>query len=412
MPNNCKPSATMHVSAYPPGEVHPLLAYAFRPVFLLLAAYMALSIILWGLLWTGFIRLSFIQDPLTWHIYEMLFGVASAGIIGFILTAIPEFYSGVRPVTGKPLLAIVGLWLLGRVSFWLIDILGVYLVALIHLPLLLWVIVLVAKPIFSDPQKRNYSLALTMAAILLIQGWFFAAQVGWSSASGMAILLVALGAFMVLILLALRRINTESINEWLDDHGIDETYIARPPRYNVAILCIILFTAVEFLMPGNPILGWLALATCAAVLNTLNDFFLEDVNIVFRAYILPLFLVLVLMATGYGLMGIDYLNDDIYGINHFRHFLTTGVFGLTFMLVMVIVGRVHTGRKLEPNVWISLSFSLLILATLLRGLIPFFPEYSQWMYLSSAIVWAAPFLIYLVLFYPILSSPRADGLPG
>lgn len=382
----------------------PLLSSAFRLIFILLPAYIVLSILLWGMVWSGHIHL-FMQYPLTWHIYEMMFGVASGGIIGFILTAIPELYQGVKPVAGKTVLGIMILWIFGRLAFWLIDYLGVYWVALTNLPLLIWVTALVAKPIFFDPLRRHVSLALTLIGIILIQGWFFSAIIGWVDADIMSILKVALGAFMVLELLALRRINTAAINEWLDDHNIDDTFIARPPRYNIAILCVTLFTIFEFLLPGNPILAWLGFAAAAAILNILNDFFIDEVVIVFKPYVLPLFVILVLMAVGYGFMGYDYLHDDLYGINHFRHFLTTGVFGLSFLMVMVIVGTIHTGRHLAPNRWIDLSVALIIVATLLRSLIPFMPEDAAWMYMGSAIIWAIPFIIYLVLFYPFLSQP-------
>lgn len=402
---------TSHYDIYPEGEISPLLAYAFRPFFILLPAYIALSIVLWGLVWSGQINL-FIDNVLTWHIYEMMFGVASAGIIGFILTGVPEFYDDVKPVVGKTLLGLVMLWIIGRIAFWLIDWLGVTIVALTNLPLLIWVTALIAKPIFLDPLRRNVSLALTFIGIIAIQGWFFASMAGWAEADYMSILKVALGAFMVLELLALRRINTGAINEWLEDQNIDDTFIARPPRYNIAILCIILFTVFEFLIPNNPILGWLGLAASAAILNTLNDFFMDEASIVFKSYIFPLFIILVLMALGYGLMGFDYLNDNVYGINHFRHFLTTGVFGLSFFMVMVIVGTIHTGRVLAPNRWIDFCVVLIVIATLLRSLIPIASEYATWLYLSSSVIWAIPFITYLVIFYPFLSQPRADGLPG
>ena len=402
---------TTHYDIYPEGKVRPIFAYAFRPLFILLPIYIALSILVWGLVWSGYLSV-FTDNILTWHIYEMMFGVASAGIIGFILTAVPEFYDDVMPVVGKKVWAITLLWLVGRASFWMIDYLGVYLVAITNIPLLLWVTVLVAKPIFSDPLRRNVSLAFTFITILSLQTWFFISIAGWVKTDAMTILKVALGAFMVLELLALRRINTGTINEWLEQHNIDDTFIARPPRYNIAILCVILFTIVEFSLPDNPILGWLGLAAAAAILNTLNDFFIDEATIVFKSYILPLFLILVLMAMGYGLMGVSYLSDDLSGVSHFRHFLTTGVFGLSFFMVMVIVGTIHTGRILQTNRWIDFSVGLIIVGTLGRSLIPFIPEYSQWLYLCSTVIWAIPFVIYVVLFYPYLTRSRADGLPG
>ncbi len=403
---------TKHYDSYPEGQIPVFLSYGFRPFFILLPIYMVLSIVLWALFWHGSISLPFIRDPLSWHIYEMIFGIGIAGIIGFILTAVPELYDGITPVTGRTLLGLVSLWVLGRISFWMMDVVGVYLVMLIHLPLLLWVILLVIKPIFLDPLRRNISLAFNFLVILLIQAWFFAAVAGWVAQDAFSILKVALGAFMVLTLLALRRVSTESINEWLQDSEIDDTFIARPPAYNIAIFSVSLYTAVEFFFPGNSILGWLGLAAAAAILNTLNDYFLDEVNILLRSYILPLILTLIMMAAGYGFMGFDYLFDGLYGINHFRHFLTTGAFGLIFFMVMVIVATIHTGRQLRTNRWVDIGVALIVIATLLRVLIPFFPEYTRSLYLASALVWALPFIIYLIQFYPWLSQPRADGLPG
>ncbi len=402
-----------HYASYPEGNYHPLLAYAFRPLFILLPVYIALSIILWGLTWSGIISLSFMQNIMAWHIYEMMFGVATAGMIAFILTAVPELYEGITPVVGKTVFIITLWWVLGRVSFWAIDYLNIYILAAIHLPLLLWVLALVANPIYFDPLRRNRSFIIIFITIVILQGWFFSSMAGLVKTDFLAILKASLGAFMVLELLIIRRVSTEAINEILEqEDDIDEVFIAKPPAYNIAIFTVSLFTIVEFFYPQNAMLGWLGFAAAAAILNTLNDFFLDDSNILYKPMVFPLMLVLIFMACGYGLMGYDYLNDDIYGINHFRHFLTTGVFGLSFLVIMVIVGTIHTGRELKSDKWITFSIILIIIATLLRTLIPFFPSYSPQMIMSSAIIWAIPFVIYLIRFYPKLSQPRADGLPG
>jgi uncharacterized protein involved in response to NO len=118
------------------------------------------------------------------------------------------------------------------------------------------------------------------------------------------------------------------------------------------------------------------------------------------------------MSLGYGFMGYDYLNDNIYGVNHFRHFLTTGVFGLSFFMVMIIISTVHTGRHLKGNFWIWLSVILIIIATFMRALIPFYEENMMMLNTLSAILWAIPFAIYIKLYFKFLLAPRADGIPG
>ena len=399
--------------AYPTGKVNILLAYGFRPFFLLTPIYLTISILLWGLFWSGLLPLSFLENPLEWHLYEMLFGVTSAMMIGFILTAIPELYEGEIPIVGKVLLGLVALWLVGRISFWFMDWLGVYWVALTNIPLLLWVVILVAKPILQDPLRRQLSLAILFLVINGMQIWFFSAKIGWATTDPMAILKASVGVFMVLVLLAARRINMEAVNQWLDQNKIDDSYMARPPRYNVAIFSVALYTAVEFYYPNNSALSWLAFAAMAAILNTLNDFFLDEDPVFIRPFIWPLFSMLIMLAIGYGLIGWDYLVPEMYAINHFRHFLTIGSLGMAYFMVLIIVSHLHTGRDLVPSNWIGFGALLILIAAFLRGLgVPFIENSTSWIHMVSAVLWVLPFIGFLIIYGKWLKQPRSDGLPG
>ena len=399
--------------AYPQGKYPILLAYGFRPFFLLTPIYLTISILLWGLFWSGLLPLSFLENPLEWHLYEMLFGVTSAMMIGFILTAIPELYEGEKPIVGNTLLGLISLWVLGRVSFWFMDWLGVYMVAITNIPLIIWVVFLVAKPILQDALKRQLSLAILFLVISAMQIWFFVAKIGWLASEPMAILKASVGVFMVLVLLAARRINMEAVNHWLEQNKIDDSYMARPPRYNVAILSVALYTIIEFLYPNNSALSWLAFAVMAAVLNTLNDFFLDEDPVFIRPFIWPLFTMLVMMSLGYGLIGWDYLVPEVYAINHFRHLLTLGSLGMAYFMVLVIVSHLHTGRDFIPSNWIGFGALLILVATILRGIaIPFVGNIASWGYMLSSILWVLPFIGFLIIYGKWLQQPRADGLPG
>ncbi len=410
--NEQKQYATSHYTHYPKGEFPPLLAYGFRPMFILLAPYIIISILLWAFAFSGYISLGFIDDLLTWHMYEMLFGIGTAGIIAFFLTGAPELFPGTVPIVGRHLVYIIGLWAIGRISFWFMDFLGVFFVALTNIPLIIWITLLVVKPVVLDPKRRHISLAYMLIILIAIQVWFFLSAASFIETSTIEILKVALGAFTVLELVALRRVNMEAINELLTDEGIDETFYSRSPRYNLAIFCITLYTAVEFFFPSNSILGYLALASAASVLGILNDFILKDHNILLKPFVMYMMSILVLLALGYGFIGYDYLNDEINALNHFRHFLTTGVFGLVFYLVMIIVSTVHTGRHIFTNFWTTLGVILIILATFIRSFIPYYEAYTMEAYIISSILWTIPFIIYMKIFFPFLLKKRADGIPG
>ena len=387
--------ATNHYLYYPDEkDIPPYLAYGFRPVFLLLAPYMIITMLLWGLVWSGTINIPFMNDTLTWHVYEMLFGILTAGAMAFLTTGIPELFPGMVPFVGKRLKYIMILWVAGRVSFWFIDIVGVYLVAFLNLAMLGWLIWF-AKDAVLDKLQRHASLGYTLLVLLMIEAWFFASQAGLASTNSMSILKVALGAIVILILLALRRANMESINELMEDKGIDDIYISRPPKTNLAIFAVILFTIVEFLYPQNSALGWLGLAAGASILAITADYALKDEFILNQPFVIYLSSIFVMLSLGYALMGWDLLNPDIDAINHFRHFITSGAIGLSYMVVMIIIGTIHTGRHLTSNIYTHLMVGLIIVATLMRSLIPFFEDYMSELYLWSSIIWTIPFMIYI-----------------
>ena len=404
--------ATNHYLYYPDEKNVPAyLAYGFRPVFLLLAPYMIISMILWGLVWSGAIDIPFINDTLTWHIYEMLFGILTAGVMAFLTTGLPELFPGMVPFIGKRLLYIMALWVLGRISFWTIDITGIWLSAFLNLFILAWLIWF-AKDVVLDKLQRHASLGYVLIIIFAIEVWFFSSKLGYAITDGMAILKIALGFIVMLVLLAMRRVNMEAVNELMEDKAIDDIYIARPPLTNLAVFAVLIFTIIEFLYPENTALGWIGLATGSAIIAITGDYILEDKNILNQPYIWYLASIFLMLGTGYALIGWDILNDNIYGINHFRHFITSGGLGLAYLMIMIIIGWIHTGRHLKSNIYTHLMVLLIIVATFSRGLIPFFDEYSSQLYLWSSIIWTIPFILYIKVFYKFLLNPRADGIKG
>jgi len=59
-----------------------------------------------------------------------------------------------------------------------------------------------------------------------------------------------------------------------------------------------------------------------------------------------------------------------------------------------------------------LVVGLIVVATLMRSAIAFYPEYSSELYLYSAILWSVPFMLYAKVFFGFLMAPRADGING
>jgi len=92
-----------------------LLFYGFRPFFLGAGLFAIMAMALWiGALTEGWEVGGATYGALYWHAHEMLFGYSTAALAGFMLTAIPN-WTGRLPVSGRPLLALVLLWLARRI---------------------------------------------------------------------------------------------------------------------------------------------------------------------------------------------------------------------------------------------------------------------------------------------------------
>lgn len=405
-------NAIKHYMYYPDDKNVPIyLAYGFRIIFLLLAPYIVISSILWGFVYSGMIPF-FSSDILTWHIYEFLYGIGIAGILAFLLTGLPEMYPGSIPIIGNKLKMIAALWLSGRVSFWFIDYISIYIVFILNISILLWILVWAFKPVVLDRFQKHASIAYTISALFFVQIWFFLSQMSIVQSDSLAILKVALGLFMVLILLALRRVNMEALNEIMEDKNIDDIFLARSFRYNLAIFTVLLYTVGEFFYEGNSALAWIGFACACAIISILNDYILKFESILFEPYVIFLSLVTILMSLGYAFIAYDILDDSLYAINHFRHFLTTGSFGIAFFVIMVVISTVHTGRQLRSNIYIILGVVSILASTIIRVFIPFYEEYTVLAYTSSSILWALAFVFYMIKYFPYLLAKRVDGIKG
>ncbi|MGF1642054.1 MAG: NnrS family protein [Thiotrichales bacterium] len=384
---------------------HPLFLCGFRPFYLATALYAVLLIGLWGFAFAGLIGVpEGAGGAVAWHVHELIYGFALASIAGFLLTAVPEF-TGAAAVGGRRLLALVGLWAVARVAFWLADPLTIWPAIVLNLGFLGWLFVIFAPPIWRDPERAHLSFLWVLGALGIAQAGFFVDVLAGGPL--MRWLYVAVGILMILIVVAMSRISMRLFNNILrDDDGVVVTYLARPPRRNLANFAIALYTAVEFIAPGNSVGGWLALAAAAALLNLLNDWHLG--RAMFNRWILMLYAVYAQMAAGYALIGLSVLGGWSLE-SAARHLLLVGALGVAVFVVMAIAGRIHAGYWLERRLWVSLGTALLIAAGGSRLLAALgYPGAMA----AAALAWCAAFGIFLVFMWRTLTSPRPDDAGG
>lgn len=391
-------------------QAQPLFLCGFRPFFLFTAAWGALAMAAWLAMLAGWLPMPAVAGgAVLWHAHEMLYGFAMASVAGFLLTAVPEF-TGAPGYGGRVLLELVLLWIGARLAFLLSPWLGVWPAALLNAALPLWLLWLLAPPVWRDAGRRHLSFLYALAALAIADAGFFIALA--CGAAALPWLYAANGVLMVLIVVTVSRVSMRIVNHGVDgDAETGADYLARPPRRNLATFAITLCTAAEFVLPGNAVTGWLALAAGAAMLNLLNDW---HVGLpLLRRWSLMLYTVYWLMALGYGAMGASLLGAP-WPLSAGRHLLMTGAISLAILSVMCIAGRSHAGHWPERRAWVPLAAAVIVLAALLRYAsgVPQAGALAGKLLAASGLLWLAAFAVYLRYFWPVLAGPRPDQAQG
>ncbi|HEX6734085.1 MAG TPA: NnrS family protein [Azonexus sp.] len=395
----------------PAAATHPLWLCGFRFFFLATALSAAGLIALWGAFLGHGLPLPLVAGgPLVWHAHELIFGFALAAVAGFALTAIPEF-TGTAAVPPRPVRWLAGLWLLGRAAFWLSGWLGkpaLLAAGLAHIGLVAVLVALLAPRLIKNPGRRHRSFLWGLLAYALLIAGFYAETL--AGGAPLRWLHATVGLLMVLIVLAMSRISMRIVNAALDerDDASGTEYRARPPKRNLAIVCIAAYTAAEFAAPGARLGGWLALAAAAALCHLQSDWHVG--RALFRRWPLMLFAVYLLMAAGYGLIGYALLAGG--SLSAGRHLLTVGALGLAVYVVLNIAGRMHCGRPLDERRWVPLGAALLALAALLRAAAAWPAAPGSLLLAGTGLCWLLPFIAYIWHMGALLSAPRTDGGHG
>ncbi len=391
------------------GPLAPLLECGFRPFFLLAAVTAVTAIGAWMAFWLlGAPLPPTPGGPVVWHAHEMLFGFALAAVAGFTLTAIPEFTT-TPDVSRERTLALIALWILGRVAFAGAGLPGLAILAMLaDVGLLALLLALLAPRLLADAGRRHLSFAWVLLGMIVATLGFHVDVM--RGAWPMRWLFVMVGLLMCLIVIALSRISMRVVNQSLDELGDAATeYRARPPRRHLAVACILLHTLAEFMAPGHPASGWIALACAAAVLNLTNDWHVG--RALLRRWPLMLYLVYWFMALGYAVIGAGVLAGQPW-TSAGRHLLMIGAMGLAIFAVLNIAGRIHAGVEPDERGWVPAAVGLIACAAGARaamGLGGLDPAVAIGV---SGGCWVLAFGMHLAHHWRVLTGPRTDGGRG
>jgi uncharacterized protein involved in response to NO len=376
----------------------------FRPFFLLGGVFAIILMALWIPLFTGGRALSTYYGQIGWHSHEMIFGYTVGVIAGFLLTSVRN-WTGRPTATGGSLATLVTLWLLGRILPFFAVTLPVWVIAVVDLAFLPALTASIGVLLVRHGEKRN------LLFLPLILGLFFANLLVHLELLGLVPGVARHGIFLGLYLIILLIVIMGGrVIPFFTERALPGAVIKRGPLIEwLAPLTVIVFILAELLFPASKVAG--ALAGLACIVNGIRVVSWYS----HRYWQVPLLWVLHL---GYGWIVVGFLlkaaaSLGLVAAQFTIHAFTVGGIGVLTIGMMARVSLGHTARPLKVTSSIAVAFALLNIAAVLRGLLPsIFPLWFSQLVILSGMLWIAAFLIFVIVYAPILTQPRIDAQPG
>lgn len=385
-----------------------LFNFPFRLFFLLTGLYGVVTVGAWMSYLFGGLALPLGWSSVHWHAHEMLFGLTSAAIAGFLLTAMCN-WTGVPPLHGGALLGLACLWLAGRVMMWTASWWPAGWVAVVDLLFLPWMAIYVARVLLAHGNKRNLIMVAILLLLTLANGMMHA---GFMTGSGFWLTLGQLTAFnlitLMMVVIGGRIIPLFTIN-WLRNTGGDIAAVAPSARLDrVALITTALLVPADWLMGFPWITGFLAAVAGVlhgARLATWGGWKTGREPLLWILHLGYVWIVVALLLKGAAAF-------NLVAASVWQHALGVGAMGTLILGIMTRVALGHTGRSLALPPFGVLIYLAITLGALSRVLTAVHVMDYRVGLSIAAIGWTLAFSLFVLIYWPILSRPRADGRPG
>jgi uncharacterized protein involved in response to NO len=377
----------------------PILQYGFRPFFFLAALDAGLAIPVWlGAHFGGYdVGGPFVG--MQWHAHEMLFGYLAAVIAGFVLTAIPN-WTGRLPLSGMPLLLLVGLWLAGRVACllspdpWLA--MAVDLSFPVVLGLAIW------REVVAGKNWKNAPVAVMVTLFGLANALDHLASMGFVPHDLGQKLAIAVSA--TLIALIGGRIVPSFTRNWL----AKERAAALPAPFGLFDKAALASTGAAMIgwvvLPPNTALGAVLLAAAVLLFARLSRW---HGRATMRE---PILFVLHIgygwLALSLSLIGLAMFAPDAIPGSAALHALTAGAVGTMTLAVMTRASLGHTGRAITADRFVVAMYMMVSAGALLRVAAPFAGNWYLHVLGCGGVLWSGAFLLFAIRYAPILWGRR------
>lgn len=380
-----------------------LFANSFRPFFLLAAIQAALSILAWLPVFYGELSVSSAFAPRDWHIHEMLYGFLPAVITGFLFTAIPN-WTGRLPIRGRPLAALLAVWLAGRIVVTVSANIGWAFALLVDAAFLALIVAAATREIIAGGNWRNLPVVGLVFA-LLAGNVAFHVETHYEGAADVSIR-VGIGVVILLIALIGGRIIPSFTRNWLVKFNPGRLPVPFGRFDGAVIGCSALALVSWIAAPLNMITG-IAMAMVGVLHLVRLARWAGDRTLRER--------LLVILHVGYVFVPLGFILNalaafDVLPPSAGIHAWTAGAAGTMTLAVMTRASLGHTGQALTASPAIQGIYAAVIIAALARVAAVLLPAHNDALLHIAACGWIVAFLGFAIAFGPLLAGSRWRAL--
>ena len=381
-----------------------LFALGFRPFFLLAGFFAVFLMAVWVPIFVHGFAYHTYYGQIGWHSHEMIFGYTCAVIAGFLLTSVRNWTEKETP-TGNLLAGMATLWLFGRILPFFPDNFSPWFIAFIDLAFLPALAVGIGVPLVRSGERRNLLFLPLLAALCSANVLVHAELLGTAPDLGRKGIFLGLDLIILLIVIMGGR-----VIPFFTERALPGVVMKRWLAIEwLSPLSVLMFLLADlFLADSLWSANLAAFAACANFIR-LAGWYTQ------RYWRVPLLWVLHL---GYAWIVAGFFFKAGAGLGFVppqftMHAFTVGGIGVLTLGMMARVSLGHTARPLAVGPAVVAAFALLNVAAIGRGLLPiFFPLWFLEFITASGALWIAAFLIFVVIYTPVLTQPRIDGRPG
>lgn len=366
------------------------LSGGFRPFFLLGALTMAASVLVWLPVHLSGLVLPTAFSPRDWHVHTVLFGGIMAIIAGFALTAVAN-WTGRPPVAGRPLLALVGLWLGGRIAVSTSGLIGPNAAMIADLLFPVALTAIFAREVIAAKNQRNFRVVGVVGALVASNLAFHVEAAAFGSAD--YALRAAISLVLILVMLIGGRIVPAFTRNWLAARKIEALPAAFSRVDAVTMAFSVTALAAWTALPDHIVSA--ALLANAGALNVVRLSRWQGLATLGEPLLAILHVAFATIPLGFAAMAVAIVAPETVESTAAVHIWTVGTFGSITLAVMARASRGHSGRALAADRLDVAMFALVFVGAAARIAAPYADSWMTHVLHTAGLGWAAAYLLFV-----------------